>query len=383
MMEKVKCGIDVLKGNSGIIKGSNIGLITNHTGVDGNLKSTIDIVNEIGKLKCLFSPEHGVRGNFQAGVHVPDYVDDKTGVTVYSLYGKTKMPTEYMLKDIDIILFDMQDVGARYYTYLYTMAYAMQAAKKFDKKFIVLDRPNPIGGIQVEGNILDSEFSSFVGMYPIPVRYGLTIGELAALINKEFDIDCDLEVIKLENWDRNMYYDDTLLNFIAPSPNIPTVDSAILYIGTCLFEGTNISEGRGTTLPFQIIGAPWIDCYKLADQLNELNLEGVIFRPHYFTPTFSKYQGELCQGIQIHITNRGTIRPFEVGVNIVYNIYKNYREFEFISPKNERGKFSFDLLAGTDELREAIINGTIDEYLAKCKNEVMQFESTRKDYMLY
>ena len=382
-MKKVKCGIDVLKDNNGIIKGSNIGLITNHTGVDGNLKSTIDIVNEIGNLKCLFSPEHGVRGNFQAGVHVSDYVDDKTGVTVYSLYGDIKMPTEYMLKDIDVILFDMQDVGARYYTYLYTMAYAMQAAKKFDKKFVVLDRPNPIGGIQVEGNILNTEFSSFVGMYPIPVRYGLTIGELATLINKEFDIDCDLEVIKLENWDRKMYYDDTLLNFIAPSPNIPTIDSAILYIGTCLFEGTNVSEGRGTTQPFQIIGAPWIDCYKLADQLNELNLEGVIFRPHYFTPTFSKYQGELCQGIQIHITSRETIRPFEVGVNIVYNIYKNYREFEFISPKNERGKFSFDLLAGTDELREAIINGTIDEYLRKCKDEVMRFESIRKDYMFY
>ncbi|WP_129721756.1 exo-beta-N-acetylmuramidase NamZ family protein [Xylanivirga thermophila] len=382
-MDRVKNGIDIIRDNKNKIEGLRIGLITNYTGVDESLNSTIDILNKVGRLVCLFSPEHGVRGNFQAGAHVPDYIDEKTGIKVYSLYGDIKKPTGRMIKDIDTIIFDMQDVGVRFYTYLYTMAYAMQSAKEFDKKFIVLDRPNPIGGMKVEGNILDSKFSSFVGMYPIPVRYGLTIGELAMLLNQEFGIGCDLEVVKIAGWQRRMYFDDTQLNFIAPSPNIPNVDTAILYAGTCFFEGTNVSEGRGTTQPFQIIGAPWIDCYHLAEELNALNLEGAIFRPHYFTPTFSKYKGELCRGVQIHITDREAIEPFKIGIYLISKIYENYDEFEFLPPYKEGGRCFFDLLAGTNKLRKSVIDGTIEDYIEECKEDLKKFKNIRREYMIY
>ena len=345
-MAKVKCGIDVLKGNIGMFHNLKLGLITNYTGVDRNLNSTIDILNENSELISLFSPEHGVRGEFQAGAHVPDYIDEKTGVKVYSLYGESRKPTRDMLKDIDALVFDIQDVGARYYTYLYTMAYGMEAAAEFGKQFIVLDRPNPIGGTKIEGNILNTGFSSFVGMYPIPIRYGLTIGELARLFNSEFNIDCDLKIVELEGWSRDMYFEDTHLDFIAPSPNIPTIDTALLYIGTCLFEGTNVSEGRGTTKPFELIGAPWIDGDRLAHGLNSIGMEGVVFRSHYFTPTFSKYEGELCGGIQIHVRDRATIEPFNIGIAIIHNLVKSYEEFKFLEPSSDGRHLFFDLLSG-------------------------------------
>ena len=382
-MTTVNCGVDRIKEDSSILKGLRLGLITNYTGVDRELKSTIDILNEVGELTCMFSPEHGVRGDFQAGAQVPDYVDEKTGVKVYSLYGDKKKPTKDMLRNVDPLVFDIQDVGARFYTYLYTMSYSMEAAKEFGKKFIVLDRPNPLGGMKVEGAILDTAFSSFVGMYPIPTRYGLTIGEIARLFNSEFDIGCDLEVIELEGWKRDMYFDDTDLNFIAPSPNIPTIDTALVYIGTCLFEGTNVSEGRGTTQPFQTIGAPWIDGEKLAQDLNAMNLKGVKFRPHYLTPTFSKHEGELCKGIQIHVRDRETIEPFKVGVAIVHNLASNYEEFEFLPPYREGGRQFFDLLAGTDKLRESIISGNVDEFFESIDKDLEEFQKVREKYIIY
>ncbi|MDN5276597.1 MAG: hypothetical protein PWR01_562 [Clostridiales bacterium] len=381
-MVRVKCGIDVLKEQVNKIEGLKIGLITNYTAVDVSLRSTIDILNEMGELRCLFSPEHGVRGDLQAGVHVADYVDERTGIKVYSLYGQTKKPTAEMLKDVDVLIFDIQDVGVRYYTYLYTMAYAMEAASELDKKFIVLDRPNPIGGLQVEGNVLDTRFSSFVGMYPIPIRYGLTIGELALLINEEFGIGCDIEVIAMEGWKRDMYYDETGLLWINPSPNIPSLDAAVLYGGTCLFEGTNISEGRGTTRPFEIIGAPWLDPYKLADEMNEKGLSGVIFRPVYFVPYFSKHKNELCKGVQIHVTDRKRVNAVEVGIRLLYTIVKMSGEnFKWVAPSGDGRHYFIDYLAGTDELR--LMRYEEDELIEKWKNQSEGFKMTKEKYHIY
>ncbi|SFP72958.1 exo-beta-N-acetylmuramidase NamZ family protein [Caldicoprobacter faecalis] len=381
-MACVKCGIDVLKEQANKIEGLKIGLITNYTAVDVNLRSTIDILNEVGKLRCLFSPEHGVRGDLQAGVHVLDYVDERTGIKVYSLYGQTKKPTAEMLKDVDVLIFDIQDVGVRYYTYLYTMAYAMEAASELDKKFMVLDRPNPIGGLQVEGNVLDTRFSSFVGMYPIPIRYGLTIGELALLINEEFGIGCDVEVIAMEGWKRDMYYDETGLLWINPSPNIPSLDAAVLYSGTCLFEGTNISEGRGTTRPFEIIGAPWLDPYKLADEMNQKGLSGVIFRPVHFVPYFSKHKNELCKGVQIHVTDRKRVNAVEVGIRLLYTIVKMSGEnFKWVAPSGDSRHYFIDYLAGTDELR--LMKYEENELVEKWKNQSEEFKMTKEKYHIY
>lgn len=381
-MVRVKCGIDVLKERTNEIQGLRIGLITNHTGVDAGLKSTIDVLNEIGQLKCLFSPEHGVRGDLQAGVHVNDYVDERTGIKVYSLYGQTRKPTAAMLKDVDVLIFDVQDVGVRYYTYLYTMAYAMEAASEFGKKFVVLDRPNPIGGLQVEGNMLDARFSSFVGMYPIPIRYGLTIGELGLLINHEFGIGCDIEIVAMENWQRGMYYDETGLLWINPSPNIPSLDAALLYSGTCLFEGTNISEGRGTTKPFELIGAPWLDPHKLADEMNKKGLDGVVFRPAYFVPYFSKHKGELCRGVQIHIADKKRINAVEVGIRLLYAIAKMSGEnFQWIAPSGDGKRYFIDCLAGTDELR--LMKYEEDELVERWKNESQTFKIKKEKYHIY
>lgn len=383
MMRPVKCGIDVVMEKPEVFQNLRLGLITNYTGVNQNLKSTIDILHQYGHLTCLFAPEHGVRGNVQAGDHVEDYVDEKTGVQVYSLYGKNRKPNAEMVKDIDAFVFDIQDVGVRYYTYLYTMAYAMEAAKEFNKKIFVLDRPNPLGGEIIEGNVLEEVYSSFVGLYPIPVRYGLTIGELAYLFNKEFHIDCDLEVIPLEGWKREMNFEDTGLSFIAPSPNIPTMNTAFLYTGTCLFEGTNVSEGRGTTQPFEVIGAPWIRGEELAEQLNQRKMEGILFRPHYFTPTFSKHKGELCQGIQIHIQDRHRVQPFKVGVSIVQAIASTYKEFEILPSPKGRGRCFFDLLAGTDQLQKAIKENSVEQYLKQCEEQRKEFNKIREKYLMY
>ncbi|WP_253667095.1 DUF1343 domain-containing protein [Thermoanaerobacterium thermosaccharolyticum] len=378
----VNCGIDVIEAYSNIFENKKIGLITNPTGVDRNLRSTIDILNERFNLKALYSPEHGIRGDFQAGEKVGDYTDKLTGIKVFSLYGENKKPTKEMLQDIDIMAIDIQDVGSRYYTYLYTMAYAMEACKEYNKTFVVLDRPNPIGGNKVEGNILDTDFSSFVGLYSITQRYGLTIGELSILINKEFNIGCDLQVVKLEGWKRDMYYSETELAWINPSPNMPTPNTAVLYNGTCLFEGTNVSEGRGTTKPFEMIGAPWIDGYKLSDKMNDMALDGVIFRPVYFVPTFSKYKNELCSGVQIHITNKKSVNAIEVGIKLLYEIIKmSGNNFEWLPPFKKGQKYFIDHLAGTDELR--LMKYSADELIRKWEKSSAEFTKIKEKYHIY
>lgn len=375
-------GIDVIDQYDHLFKGKNLGLITNPTGVNKKLQSTIDILNNRYNLKALFSPEHGVRGDVQAGGTVESYTDAKTGLPVYSLYGKIRKFTAEMLEGINLIVMDIQDIGARYYTYIYTMAYAMEGCAQYDIPFVILDRVNPLGGDIIDGNILDTKNRSFVGNYPIPVRHSLTMGELACLFNREFGINCRLEVVRLEGWNRSLYFDETDLLWVSPSPNIPTFETAILYIGTCLLEGTNVSEGRGTAKPFELLGAPWIDACELSDVMNSQGFNGVIFRPAHFTPSFSKHQGQLCNGVQIHITESKSVKAFEIGVRFIYTLMDYYKEhFAFLPPYKEGNPPFFDRLAGTDEirLRSKDYKSMTDQFA----KDLQAFSELKKQYHLY
>lgn len=381
-MAKVKLGIEnLLENRLNLLAGKKVGLITSPTGLDSQLRSTVDLLFRSGvRLTGLYGPEHGVRGNAQAGEEVSSSIDETTGLPVYSLYGPTKKPTREMLKDVDTLIFDMQDVGCRYYTFNYTMAYAQEAASEYGLEFIVLDRPNPLGGVKVEGNLVQEGYRSFVGAYPLPNRYGLTIGELSLYLAKFLGVGKDPTVIKLSGWERNMYYEETELLWVPPSPNLPTVDSAVLYPGTCLFEGTNLSEGRGTTRPFEIIGAPWLNAFKLADELNEKNLPGVLFRPVFFVPTFSKHEKKECQGVHVHVTDRQVLEPLRVALYLLSAVFK-YQETEFLSNNN---RYFFNLLAGDPEIKDQIKTGiNPDEIIEKMNSENHDFQKNAKQIMLY
>jgi len=336
------------------------------------------------KLTALFGPEHGIRGDLQGGLAAESYTDGRTGLPVYSLYGRTKKPTMDMLSNVDVLLFDIQDVGTRYYTYIYTMSYAMEAAAEAGIPFVILDRPNPINGISVEGNILNPEFKSFVGRHPIPVRHGMTVGELAMLFNVEYGIEADLEVVRMQGWLRDMWFDETGLIWVQPSPNIPTLDTAIVYPGTCLLEGTNVSEGRGTTKPFELAGAPWIDSSKLSAELQSRELKGVLFRQAHFTPTFSKYRGERCSGVQVHVTERHDFKSFETGLHIVDAIRKLHPDrFEWTKPKSG-SRYYFDTLAGTDKIRKQLCDGAcVRDIIDGFQEELSKLVEIRKNYLLY
>jgi len=377
----IRLGIDSIQSYQDVFKGKRVGLITNPTGVNRNLLSTIDILYESTNLVALFSPEHGVRGDLQAGVKAEDYVDDVTGVKVFSLYGKHKKPSKEMMDSIDILAFDIQDVGARFYTYLYTMAYAMEACQEHHKPMVIFDRPNPVNAMDVEGNILDIDYRSFVGYYPIPQRYGLTIGELALLFNQEFDIHADIRVIKMENYQRHMDYSDTGLPFVFPSPNIPTVETCYAYLATCIFEGTNMSEGRGTTKPFQIIGSPYLDHDWLLNALEEQALEGVSFRKLFFTPTFSKHQGQLCRGIEIFVTDKETFQPVFTGFTLLKLIKDHHQAFEFLPPFKEGHHPFIDLLVGGPYLRDE--TWTIESLKKKMTDDADAFKKMKRRYHLY
>ncbi|WP_373691253.1 exo-beta-N-acetylmuramidase NamZ family protein [Peribacillus frigoritolerans] len=380
--QKVIPGIEVLlKEEKNVLSGKKVGLITNPTGIDSKLTSIVDLLHDDAdiNLTALFGPEHGVRGDAQAGASVEYYIDEKTGLPVYSLYGKTKKPTPEMLKDVEVLVFDIQDVGTRYYTYIYTMAYAMEAAKENDIPFIVLDRPNPQGGESVDGPVLEPEFSSFVGLYPIPLKHGMTVGELATLFNKEFKIGADLKVIKMKGWKRDMDFDDTGLPFVLPSPNMPTVSTTFVYPATGLIEGTNVSEGRGTTKPFELIGAPYINSDELAGKLNALRLPGVKFRAASFTPTFSKHAGKLSHGVEIYITDREEFKAVPTGLYIIKTIQDLYPgDFEFLAANN------FNLLIGNGWIMSRIKEGsTVNEILKEYQVKQDAFKKVRKNYLLY
>jgi len=374
-------GIEVLLHDRiDLVHGKNVGLITNPTGVNRELVSDVGLLAHTPgvHLVALFGPEHGIRGAQQAGASVGSGRDPITGLPVYSLYGKTRQPTPAMLKGVDVLVFDIQAVGARFYTYLYTMADAMKAAAAARIPIIVLDRPNPIGGTKVQGPVLDPKYASFVGEYPIPLRYGMTIGELAEFFNNQFHIGADLTVVKMRGWTRSMYYDGTPLQFVMPSPNMPTETTALVYPGMGLVEGTNVSEGRGTTRPFELAGAPWIDAEKLSRVLNDKHLAGVRFRPVHFTPTFSKYEGKPCNGVEVHVMDRDAFNPVVVGLNVIATVHDLYpRQFAF----NASG---FDRLVGNDWVRQDIEKGVpVAEIRRRWQAGLSQFEKVRQKYLLY
>lgn len=407
LSNKVILGIEVfLQRHLDLVKGKRVGLITNPTGVDSQLRSTIDLFykNPGINLIALYGPEHGVRGNAQAGEYVAFYKDERSGLPVFSLYGQSmkpvpemlksidgymrsfdikelgKSPEKAMVKSLDVMIFDIQDVGTRVYTYIATMAYCMQACAESGIDFIILDRPNPINGIDMEGPILEyPAFSSFVGLYPIPMRHGMTAGELGKLFNEKFlKKKVKLTVIPMEGWERKLWYDETSLPWVIPSPNMPTLETASVYPGQVLLEGTNISEGRGSTKPFELFGSPWIDGYELARKLNKLNLPGVRFREAWFTPLFSKYQGKPCGGTQIHILNRKAYKPFESSLHIIKTIMDSYPDqFQFHAEY-------FDKIIGTSKIREAMNKGVkIQKIVSDYENELEVFSKLRKPYLIY
>jgi uncharacterized protein YbbC (DUF1343 family) len=387
----MKLGLEgILESRLDVLDGARVGLIVNPASINPRFEHAADLFHQHPRIKltALFGPQHGIRGETQDNmIEWQTFRDKRTGLPAVSLYGETRRPTPEMLADVDVLVFDIQDVGTRVYTFIHTMALAMEAARECGKRFIVLDRPNPVNGVQIEGNILEPAFSSFVGMFPIPMRHGMTIGELALMFNQEFGIDCDLEVVKMEGWRRPMWYEDTGLPWVMPSPNMPTVDTAVVYPGSVLLEGTNVSEGRGTTRPFEIIGAPFIDPYELIDELKTDNVPGVVFRPLHFQPTFHKFASELCGGVQLHVIDRKTFKPVISGVAIISAIRRLYPDrFEWRKPPYEYvyDKLPFDVINGSSRLREQIEAGTpVAEIEESWRESLNDFAHRRKGYLLY
>ena len=377
-------GIDNLLKEDFGLKGKRLGLISNHSGLSKTLVSTIDVLKERFDLKALFGPEHGVRGDVEAGGKVDTYTDKRTGLPVYSIYGNNpnseedNRPAADTLEGLDMLLLDIQDIGCRFYTYESTMYNSMEACAKAGKTFVVLDRVNPINGADVEGNILDTKWRSFIGIGPVPNRHGMTMGELARFYNRECGIGCDLEVIPIAGWKREMYGDGAGFHWVNPSPNIPNIDAALLYPGTCFFEGTCVSEGRGSTRPFELIGAPWLDADALAETMNAQRHPGLIFRPAAFLPSFSKFAGEYCRGVQLHITDRKKLRPVNAAIALLEAIRRQSGD-RIIWRESVKDRYFIDLLAGTDVLRK----GSAEEYLELCRKGEKEFVEKRRPYLIY
>ncbi|WP_340002231.1 DUF1343 domain-containing protein [Oceanobacillus sp. FSL K6-0127] len=378
---RVTPGIEIfLEDHIDWVKDKKVGLITNPTGVDRNLVSDIDLLynhSEIN-LTALFGPEHGIRGDQEAGEYVDSYVDEKTGLPVYSLYGPTWKPTEEMLENVDVLLFDIQDIGSNVYTYIYTLGFAMEAAAEFDKELIVLDRPNPIGGEKVEGPLRSESTVSFMGRFLLPVRHGMTVGELATMWNHEYSMGLNLKVAKMKGWKRSMHFEDTGLPWVMTSPNIPTKETAYLYTGTELLDDTSLSTGLGTTKPFELVGAPWINGEALAEEMYSRGLAGVTFRPAYFTPMFGKYEGELVGGVQIHIDEPSAINLVSLGLNLVDAMRdQNPEEFE-MTP-------SYANLIGDPDVPKMILdNEPVNRIISSWEDELNNWiVDVRNNYLLY
>jgi uncharacterized protein YbbC (DUF1343 family) len=388
---KIKLGLErLLEENIDLLAGARVGLICNQASVDHSLRHAADILHEHpdAEVAALFGPQHGIRGDVQDNMIETEHtIDLQTGLPIHSLYSETREPTEAMLKDLDVLVFDMQDVGCRIYTFAYTMANSMMAAKRFGKKVIVCDRPNPINGIDVAGNVLEPEQASFVGLFPIPTRHGMTLAELALLFNGHFGIGCDLDVVPMDGWERKHWLDQTDSPWVMPSPNIPTLDSATVFPGSVHFEGTQLSEGRGTTRPFELIGAPYIDAERYAAELNALHLPGVFFRSCIFRPTFQKHGGVSCGGVQIHVTNRDEFEPVGAGLKMVKMAYDMYPdEFRWKEPPYEYvyDRNPFDVISGTSSIRQAIEGGSdIDELQQSWKEGLNAFSQERARHLLY
>jgi len=388
-MATIKTGLEVLLTQKPEwINSKRLGLLANPASIASSLKNAVELINYKfpNQLKAIFSPQHGYYASKQDNmIESNNFIDPILKLPVYSLYSKVRQPTKEMFENIDILLIDLQDVGTRVYTFIYTVSYCMEACKLYNKKVVVLDRPNPIGGETVEGNCVEEEFTSFVGRYSIPMRHGLTIGELSYLFNDHFGIKSDLEVIPMQNWTRNMYFNDTGLTWITPSPNLPTPDSAIVYPGQVLWEGTNISEGRGTTKPFEIFGAPFLDTQKILEFLGPM--PDVILRATCFEPTFNKWQGHLCRGFQIHVTDLKNFKPYKTSLKILHAILHIHPDkFTWKSPpyEYEFEKMPIDLILGSQKLRKSLEkNKVISNNLFDWQIDEKKFIELSKKYLLY
>jgi uncharacterized protein YbbC (DUF1343 family) len=373
------------------LKGSCVGLLIHPASVNKRLNHATDlfIKSKKIKLKALFGPQHGIRGETQDNmVEWEGFHDRKTGLPVFSLYGRTRKPQSEMLKDLDVMIIDIQDIGSRYYTFIWTMELCMQACVEINKSMVILDRPNPIGGHNIEGPVLDMSFTSFVGQRPLPIRHGMTVGEIGNYLQNKFYPSLDFHIIPMDGWKRNMWFNETGIPWVMPSPNMPTPDTAAVYPGMCLLEATTLSEGRGTTRPFEIFGAPFIDPDILVKSLNELKLPGIIFRPMYFQPTFQKHAGKLCGGAQVHVLNREKFRPFKTGVailKVIRDIYSNQFAWKKPPYEYEFEKTPIDILAGTDKLRKDIEDGkNLNHMEERWQEQCHQFQrEIRRQYLIY
>jgi uncharacterized protein YbbC (DUF1343 family) len=390
-LHPIKLGIErLLDEKAATLRGARVGLVCNQASVNHGFRHAADLLHEHAaiQLTTLFGPQHGIRGDVQDNMMETGHaIDQRTSLRIYSLYSETREPTDEMLSDVDVIVVDLQDVGCRIYTFAYTMANCMRAAKKFGKKVVVCDRPNPIGGQEVAGNVLEPGCTSFVGQFQTPTRHGMTIGELARLFNDHFGIGCDLEIVEMTGWSRELWYDETDGPWVLPSPNIPTSETATVFPGTVHLEGTQMSEGRGTTRPFELVGAPYINPDDFARALAELALPGVYFRSCVFMPTFQKHGGRACGGVQIHVTDRDRFEPVSTGVAIVKTAFEMYSaDFRWKDPpyEYEYGRNPFDVIAGTTTLREQIERGdSVGKITEQWAPRLAEFKGLRENYLLY
>ena len=362
-MPRVQSGLDVLVHHRlGLLRGRRFGLLAHPASVDARVDHAVDLLRDVrgARLSALFAPEHGLWGAAQDLIHIAAARDPLTGMRVASLYGNRREPTPAMLRGLDVLVIDLQDVGSRYYTYQWTMALTMRACARAGVRVLVLDRPNPLGGQIVEGNVPDPAYASFVGLYPLPARPGLTIGEVARYLQQVHGLGGAVDVVTMRGWRRSMLWEDTGLPWVPPSPNMPTLDTARVYPGGCLIEGTTMSEGRGTTRPFEWVGAPWLDAHRYADALEAERLPGVVFSPARFRPTFQKWAGQLCGGVQIHVADRARFKPFLTGLAVVAVARRLApRAFRWRRPpyEFENRLLPIDILLGTDRIRRAIERG--------------------------
>lgn len=389
-MRRVESGLEVLiKHRPALLRGRRFGVLAHQASVSATLEHAATVLAALrgARLVRLFAPEHGLWGAAQDHAAIRPGRDAATGLRIESLYGARRAPTSAMLRGLDALVVDLQDVGARYYTFVWTMALAMQACARAGVAVIVLDRPNPLGGVQLEGNLPDPDFASFVGLYPLPVRHGLTIGEAARYLHAVHGLACDLTIIPMRGWRRGMVWEDTGLPWVAPSPNMPTPDTARVYPGGCLIEGSNLSEGRGTTRPFEWVGAPFLDAHRYATDLNGQRLPGVRFRPARFAPTFHKWAGRLCGGVQVHVTDAARFKPFLTGLALLASARRLApREFAWRRPpyEFERRRLPIDILCGTDAIRRALERGErLSAIEGRWQRDLAGWRKRRRPYLLY
>ncbi|MGB7924722.1 MAG: DUF1343 domain-containing protein [Pyrinomonadaceae bacterium] len=373
-----------------LVQGARVGLICNQSSVDHELRHAADLFHEREEinLTALFGPQHGIRGDVQDNmVETAHAVDRKTGIPIYSLYSETREPTEQMLENVDALVFDMQDVGCRIYTFIYTLANCMRAAERYGKRVIVCDRPNPITGEAVAGTVLEPEYASFVGQFPLATRHGMTVAELARMFKEGFGIGCELETVLMEGWSREQWMDETDAPWVMPSPNMPTLETATVFPGAVHLEGTQLSEGRGTTRPFELIGAPYIDSDEYARHLSEHDLPGAHFRACGFQPTFQKHAERTCGGVQIHVLDRREFEPVMTGVATVkaaYDLYPDHFRWKEPPYEYEADKNPFDVIAGTGRLRASIEGGeSLENIVAGWQAGLEEFKRAREGYLLY